>query len=443
MYVSFERDSQQIEMFERSLPFGGKLNRENRWIRLAHTVDWRGFEGAYAKLFSNIGRPGVRARYVIGSLILKHQLGVSDDELVQQIAENPYMQYFIGLAKYVETVPYNASTLSRVRARLGEETFTAFEAIVIQTLLDKKLIKPRGLQVDATVVESDITYPTDCGLLNQVREFCVKHIRTLSKVVEKKVRTYCRVAKREYLNFIKKKRKTKKQVRRMHKSMLQHVRRNLHQLSELITMAKEAGHAVSDKVVETLEKIKAIYLQQKQMYDEMKKSIEARIVSLHKPYVRPIVRGKNGKDVEFGAKVALSYVDGYLFADKISFDNFNEALTLPHSLELFEKRFGKSPDYVAMDQLYGSRANRETLKEQDIRTSVKPLGRPPTAPSSQAEKRWRRRKQRERNRIEGRIGTGKTRYDLGLVRSKTPKTERSWIHMALLAQILMTANKKM
>ena len=439
MYICQEPDQQQLEFFERSLPFSGKLDRENRWIRLAHTLNWRELELSYAKLFATEGRPGIRARYVLGTLILKHQFQMSDEETLQLIVENPYCQYFIGLAQFTTTMPFEVSSLSRVRERLGEKTFQEFEQTLIATLVEKKFIQPKGLQIDATVYESDITYPTDCGLLEKARTFCVKQIGQLSQVVQKKVRTYCRVAHKAYLNFTKTKRKTHKQIRRMQKSLLQYLKRNITQVKEVMAHAKERGHAVSTAIEETFETVKKIYAQQKEMYDEKKKSIEARIVSLAKSYVRPIVRGKNGKEVEFGAKVELSCVDGYLFPDHISFDNFNESTKLETSVNAFQTRFAKLPESIAMDQIYGTRENRKFLEEKGIRASVKPLGRPKTEATPDSEARWRQRKQRERNRIEGAIGNSKTNHDLGIVRAKNPKTEKAWIQMALFSRNLMLA----
>jgi len=406
---------------------------------MAHAIDWRALELSYARLFAQTGRPALRARYVLGTLILKHQFGLSDEDILQLIIESPYLQYFIGLATFTMSPPFETSSLSRVRERLGDKTFQEFEETLIATLVTQKIIKSKSLQVDATVLESDITYPTDCGLLEKARRFCVIQIQQLRQVVKKKVRTYCRVAKKEYLNFIKTKRKTKKQIRRMQKSLLQYVRRNIEQLNELMTHAQARGYEVADRIADTFETVKRLYAQQREMYIEKKKSIASRIVSLAKPYVRPIVRGKNGKDVEFGAKAQLSYVDGYLFVDHLSFDNFNESTTLKKSLEAHERRFGALPKEVIMDQIYGSRDNRDHLRDKGIRTSVKKLGRPSTTEASMSEARWRKRKQRERNRIEGAIGNSKTCYDLGVVRARTPKTEASWIQMALFSRNLMLA----
>ena len=443
MYLCQEPDPNQLELFNASLPFEDKLDRNNRWVRLAHTLNWSEWERDYAKLFAADGRPGLRARFVLGALILKHQYQTSDEEILQTILESPYLQYFIGLPRFTTTMPFEASSLSRVRERLGEKTFAAFEQTLINTLVAKKLLRANALLVDATVYESEITYPTDCGLLEKARVFCVKQIERLREVVPEKVRTYCRVARKAYLNFTKKKRKTQKEIRRMQKSALQYLRRNVEQVTALIAKAKDLGHTVAEEVATTFATVKKIYEQQKEMCDTKKKAVAERIVSLCKPYVRPMVRGKNAKDVEFGAKVQLSCVDGYLFPDHISFDSFNEGTKLEDSIAAFEKRFGRLPEYVAMDQIYGSRENRAYLKEKEIRPSVKPLGRPKKDDEvSTAEERWRKKKQRERNRIEGAIGNSKNYHDLGLVRAKTSKTEKSWIQMALLSRNIMLANKK-
>jgi len=443
MYQLSEPDVNQLELFEKSLPFGGKLNRDNRWLQLAELVPWRQLEEIYAKTFSTTGRPGARARHVIGSLVIKHKLEVSDDEIGEQISENPYMQYFIGLARFQNRVPYDPSTLTNVRKRLSQKQFDEFEQQLINTLVEKKLLRPQGLLTDATVAQSEITFPTDCGLLNKARRFCVKHIKRLSKVVGRRVRTSCRVAQKAYVAFSKKRRKTHPEVRRMQKTLLGHVKRNIRQLEELTEEVKERGLSLCREAVETFETVQKIYTQQKQMYDSRKKSIAERIVSLHKPYVRPIKTGKERKPTEFGPKLSLSHVDGYLLADQISFENYHEGTKLIHSIELFEKRFGKKPDFVSADQSFGSQENRDYLNEQGIRFMIKPLGRPKKETLTDAEKRWRKKKSAERNRIEGAIGNSKNHYALGLLPTKTEKTEYSWIRFALMSRNLAIAGLRM
>jgi hypothetical protein len=384
---------------------------------------------------------------LIGALILKHILCVSDEEITQQISENPYLQYFIGMDDFRSRAPFHYSSLSNARQRLGEKEFEAFERYLIESLIKEKLIHPKGFHVDATVFESDITYPTDSGLLNKAREYCVNQIRSLSKKGGQKVRTSCRKAQQEYRGFQKKKRKTKKEIRRMNKSLLQYLRRNIRQLTEIIAEVELKGHYVSGQLLERLETIREIYKQQKYMYDNQTHQVSSRIVSLSKPYVRPIVRGKSGKEVEFGLKGNLSYVDAYLFLDHYDYESFHEGALLPESIEKFEGRFNKHAAWASGDQIYGTRENRRylnDLKEEgiEIRTSMKPLGRPKQDGSYDRNKRWRRKKQRERNQIEGAFGVTKEHYLLKKVRARRPDTELSWIQMGLLSHNLVTAARR-
>jgi transposase, IS5 family len=95
-----------------------------------------------------------------------------------------------------------------------------------------------------------------------------------------------------------------------------------------------------------------VYRQQLWMYENKKQSIEDRIVSLSQPHIRPIVRGKAGKSVEFGAKLSVSCFDGYVFLDHISWDNFNESTDLKVQIESFKDYTGYYPESVHVDKIY-------------------------------------------------------------------------------------------
>jgi hypothetical protein len=86
------------------LPFGGKLNGENRWVTLSKLIPWEKYESEYAEQFNKeIGAPAKPFRVALGALIIKERLGTSDKETVEQIRENPYLQYFLGLTEYTLT----------------------------------------------------------------------------------------------------------------------------------------------------------------------------------------------------------------------------------------------------------------------------------------------------------------------------------------------------
>jgi hypothetical protein len=246
------------------------------------------------------------------------------------------------------------------------------------------------------------------GLLNDVREWAVGWLMEIGRMTGEKIRTYKRKARAMYLSFSKKKRKTQKEIDKARKQMLQFVRRNLGQLKDRM---QELDYFVQAEVKERLKIAVKIYEQQRWMYAEKINKIEERIVSFWRPYVRPIKRGKGGrKDVEFGPKVSLSYVDGLTFVNVIDHDNYSEAKreVLEEQIKHYEEMFGEKPPSVTGDNLYGTRENRAMLKEKGIRAAFKPLGRP--GPENEKQKQYVRRKSRERNRMEGDIGNVKEHY---------------------------------
>ena len=117
MYKKSEQLETESKNFE--LPFGGKLAEDNRWVIMAKLIPWVEVEEEYAKKFTiEIGAPAKSSRMALGALIIKEKLGISDRETVEQIRENPYLQYFIGLKSYRNEAPFEASMLVHFRQRL-------------------------------------------------------------------------------------------------------------------------------------------------------------------------------------------------------------------------------------------------------------------------------------------------------------------------------------
>jgi len=165
--------------------------------------------------------------------------------------------------------------------------------------------------VDATEFSEDIKYTNDVGLLNDVREWLVKNIKRIIKTVGKKYPTYSRTARKDYLNFSKKRTKTKKAIRKAKKQMLY----NIKQLKDAIEQVKVQDRKVKQNIIDRLGVGEKIYHQQLEMNNRKTNRIAESIVSFHRAYVRPIKRGKVGRTVEFERKGALVHVGGYLFLD--------------------------------------------------------------------------------------------------------------------------------
>lgn len=435
------KDRRTRNLFSEFLPFDGKLDPNNRWLKIKALIPWESLEARYQGYFSARGRPALDGRLVIGILLLKHMTGASDEAIVELVNENPYMQLFCWLEQFSTEPLLDSSSLSKIRKRLGSEYFAELERETYQVLIERKIIKAKGMLIDATVFPEHIRYPTDTGLLNEARQWVVKQIKSLGNSLGAKVRTYCRKAQKEYLSFSKKKTKSWKQIRRTRKSLLQYLGRNIKQFQSLLAEAERREIKLKKKVRERFEVVRRLFHQQYQMYRQKVNRIEERIVSLHRPWTRPIVRGKAGpKEVEFGPKASISHVDGFVFLDRISSDNFSEAQCVPDQLEQYESLFGHKPPSVTADKIYGNRENRKLLKQNEIRDAFEPLGR--KARKQNPATRWRKEKQRERNRIEGNIGHAKSHLGLDRIKYYIENGPEIWVRLGLLSMNLQTAAKR-
>jgi len=422
------------------LPFGGNLSGENRWIKLAELIPWDSFENEYAEQFSQgQGAPAKTFRMALGALIIKEKLGTSDEETVEQIRENPYLQYFLGLSEYTDKAPFEASMMVHFRKRLNIEIVGRInEQIANQTIggkqdknedNDNEPPNQGKLILDASCAPADIRYPTDLNLLNQAREQTENIIDALYEQVKdqipKKPRTYRRQARKAYLQIAKQRKVNSKKIRKAVREQLGYLRRNLGHIDTLLATGASLSR-LSKYLYRNLLVVSEVFRQQQWMFQHHCHRIEARIVSLAQPHVRPIVRGKAGTPVEFGAKISVSCVDGKVFLDHLSWDNFNESGDFQQQVESFRSRFGHYPESVHVDQIYRTRDNRAYCRDRGIRISGPPLGRPAIQDLPEI------RKQslddaKVRNQIEGKFGQGKRRFSLGRVMAKLAATSETAI----------------
>ena len=227
----------------------------------------------------------------------------------------------------------------------------------------------------------------------------------------------------------------------MQGKLLRFLKRNVGQVERLVGQyAGEIQAREREFLRLRLETVKRIYAQQEEMWRTKVRRVKERIVSLHMPHIRPIVRGKAGRDVEFGAKALLSWVDGFCFMDRLGFDAYNEGEYLKDSLDSYKERFGRYPKSSTGDGIFGNRANREQLKEIGVRGGFKALGRGAAVKENRV---WYRERQKKRaSRMEGIIGCAKNRFGLDRVKYRIAGGEEICIRLGLLAMNLNTALRK-
>jgi hypothetical protein len=459
---------EQVSIYDFILPFGGHLKKDNRWVILREMIDWAAIEDEYIQNFDNneAGPDGYPSDVAFGALYIQRKLRFTDRELVDQIAENPYMQYFLGYKEYINEKPFDPSLLVHFRKRFPEETMNRIiEKMFIEKADDNNpggggssgggslpeqeqdceetdKQKPeapseplnRGtLVMDASCAPADIAYPTDLELCDKARkwtEVILDHFWKLYGSVNgknEKPRTYREVARRRFLKLNKRRRKSAKKIRKELRYQLGCIKRNLGYIEayELTYGTDRLFRIECDR----LDTIKKFYPQQKEMFDNKSHSVADRIVSLSQPWIRPIVRGKTKSPTEFGAKISISVVNGYTFIDRLSFDAYNEgeAEEFERIVEEYRRRFGCYPARILADKIYRSKNNRAFCKIHGIHLSGPKLGRP--GKDHAEERRIELQEVGERNIVEGKFGNGKRKLGLSLVMAKLKETAGTMISM--------------
>lgn len=436
----------QFGLTDFNQPIGLKMNPENRWVKKAGLIPWDEIEDRYADLFpSNTGMPAKPLRMALGSLIIQKQYDYSDRELVEQITENPYYQFFIGLHGYQQEAPYAPSLLAEFRKRLTDDILGEINEMIVRhnhpdepPTNNGEGTDPDGkedggnkgtLILDASCAPQNIAYPQDINLLNEARENLEAMIDTLCCVYnEPKPRTYRRNARKDYLALAKQRKRSKKAIRRAIKKQLQYVRRDLGYIACFFDEGKE----LPAKDAARLPVIRKVYEQQLYMYENNVHTVPDRIVSISQPYIRPIVRGKAKSPTEFGAKLDLSIDDsGMARIEKQSFDAYNESDVLEGAVERYRQRTGHYPERVLADKIYRNRANLAFCKEHGIRLSGPALGRPRKDVTSDRKQEYADAV--DRIEVERNFSLAKRCFGLGLIRTKLDITTRSSICLSIIA----------
>ena len=365
--------------------------------------------------------------------ILKHYHDISDELLIERINTDWSMQLFCGISlKPTERIK-DTNIVSSWRGYLGAHLDVGG--------LQKKFVqhwKPYmtdthiGSQ-DATCYESGIRYPTDIKLLWE----CCEKVYTIMQRERRMLRlrkSRCKFGKKKrlFLSYQKLRKKSRRKEKKLRKQLLKF----LHRLMELYNgLSHHYGIVLSKRKDHGLKTIAKVYEQQHlKAYGGRDEKIKDRIVSLYKPYVRPIVRGKEVKPVEFGAKVNKLQVDGISFIEHLNFNNFNETTRFRDGIYLQRKLFGKCTHQSA-DAIYATNKNRTYASSQNIQTNFVPKGKQKQEHIEQAaQMRTLLNKQRS-TVLEGSFGNEKNHYLLQKSRARTQNTDVCWIFFGM-----MTAN---
>ena len=362
----------------------------------------------------------------IALMVLKSYTNFSDSQLIEYLNGNIHYQLFCG----VQIDPLHSLTNSKIVSAIRQELAEHLDIESLQLILAEHW-KPylENLHVcmtDATCYESHLHFPTDVKLLWEGivwlhRHLC-KHCRTLH--IQRPLNKYLDVS-RAYLAYSKLRKRRKSQPSMIKRRLLQLLEKLLDQLKQLHSSYRDRLTLPSDyqirfSVMRVLEQGKNLFAGKK---------VSDRIVSIDRHYLRPIIRGKETKSVEFGAKVNNIQIDGISFIEHISFKAFNEGVRLKDCIHLQQlTRAGMKA--LAADSIYANNANRKFCTKYHISTSSKRKGR--AAKDEPIRKILRSKLSRERaTRLEGSFGTQKQHYSLARIKARNRKTEMLWIYFGI------------
>jgi DNA-directed RNA polymerase subunit E'/Rpb7 len=375
-------------------------------------------------------KPWFDLRGGIGLQILKSHLRCSDAMLVQHINGNWMMQMFCGIHLRGTEQIKDKDIVGRWRKYIGKHLdIDKLQMACVQHWRPYMESVQAGF-CDATVYESYITYPTDAKL---IWRSCADVFAMLQDV-RKKIRLRRSRSKhdkrhQEYLSVAKSKKKSRRKSKKLCKSLLKYLQRLQEQLGELLKKYK-GSIALNNRQYNRLATITKVKEQQWQIQFGNQTTVPARIVSLHKPYVRAIIRGKEVKPVEFGSKVNMLQIDGISFIEHISYDNFNEGTRLKSTIEMQKRYFGKCHQ-IGADAIYATNENRTYCTKNNIATSFVQKGK--DGKEAEQKKQMRSLLGKVRSTVlEGSFGNGKNHYMMDKIKAKTQDTERVWIFFSLL-----------
>ena len=368
----------------------------------------------------------------LGRMKLKNYTQLSAPKLLEQLNGNVHYQIFCDI--YINPLRplTNYKLIDNIASELADKLRIQQQQDILAETWKPYMKDLDTFYTDATCYESEMRYPTDQKLLWECCEKAYSMMCELSRRLEiHRPRTKYLDVEKANLTYMKQRKHSKSQQRKLTRRLIKLLAKILEEIRKMMREHDDEDQ-LTLREKSTLDIITKVYRQQKNHFNsnDPRESIPDRIVSISKPYVRPIVRGKEVKNVEFGAKCNNILIDGISFIEKLSFNAFNEGTRLEHCIKMHKRLFKVDAKKIGGDTGYAGTANRNLCKELGIQTSFVKRGRPTTEKNDKDYVRQELARVRA-TAMEGSFGTQKEHYDMRRIKARKKKTEILYIFFGI------------
>lgn len=405
--MRFSHNTQQTSFLDVGI-MEVQIESSHPLMRINAELDWDAMVEIVGKEYCHDnGRPCKSIRMMLGLEIAKHVLGESDQSVTRRLQTDLALQVFCGFSSLCHDVPH-ASTLTYFRKRLRENTLQELEDVNLRRFQKKLPMRKRHQVItDSTCMPANITHPFDSRLLTQAWSFLVRELEKQRKGGARILIRGRRNVESALASFRLKSRKTREQIDAVRALLITEGKKLLRAFDAHIRQQKQT---LNRRTRNLLASARIILAQQEQMLRSGVRSIKDRIVSLHEPMIRPIVRGKETKRVEFGKKITFNLVGGTLLQTaRMDHHAFSDKEMVVDACTTHQRTFGRKPSELNADRGAHSPDNHALLKKEKIKDGIQWRGRIPHA-ADPPPRSSRKRMERQRSGIEARIGIWKNAY---------------------------------
>ena len=394
----------------------GKIYQAIPWEKLIKSLKLRENRKGRSSQFSPQGK--------LALMFLKSYTGLSDRKLYEHMNGSIQYQLFCGIFLGPEKLA-DFKIISRIRTEIARKLNIRVTQDVLAKAWKPYMENPNIVLEDATCYESYMRFPTNVKLMWECVEWMHGQMKRTCRYLKIPTpRTKFLEQKDKYFSYMRMRKKPWKQTTKRTRSLL-YLLNKLIEEQDKIEDQNRIYLQFPEKYYKKRRVIRKVLSQQQEMFTTGSHSVPDRIVSISKSYIRPIVRGKEVKKVEFGAKVNMIQVDGINFIEHLSFDAFNEGVRLIESVRYSRTLFGKIT-HISADDIYATNANRKWCTAQKITTNFKRKGRAGKHEDHRQIIAAELRKERA-TRMEGSFGTEKQHYNLDKIKARTEQNEILWI----------------